>query len=349
MLARRGQPHRPGRARATRPRSAVSFAAPCFLLLLLLVPVAAAALLCSPTAARRAPQRRFASPRLLPSVAPAAARLPPPPAAARSTRAALAAVALALARPEATVAVPEERAAVVLVTDISGSMQAHGRAPVADRSRAPRRARLPRSTRRSELRVGARRLQPRRAGDRGAARRARRRARADRAPAAQRRHGHRRGAGRGARRCSTPRGGAGDEPPARPAARDPALGRRRRPTAATRSPVAREAARARIPIYTVALGTDAGTIQVQRPDGTTRDPPGAARPRRRCAGSPRSAARARSRPNAGDELATVYERLGSQVATRDEQREITAAFAGGAVALLLVGGALSLRWFGRLP
>jgi Ca-activated chloride channel family protein len=53
--------------------------------------------------------------------------------------------------------------------------------------------------------------------------------------------------------------------------------------------------------------------------------------------------------DAGDEIATVYERLGSQVATHEEQREVTAAFAGGAAALLLAGGALSLRWFGRLP
>ena len=50
-----------------------------------------------------------------------------------------------------------------------------------------------------------------------------------------------------------------------------------------------------------------------------------------------------------DELSTVYERLGSRVATRDEKREISAAFAGGAAVLLLMGGALSLRWFGRLP
>ena len=53
--------------------------------------------------------------------------------------------------------------------------------------------------------------------------------------------------------------------------------------------------------------------------------------------------------DAGDELATVYERLGSRVATREERRQVTAAFAGGAVALLLLGGALSLRWFGRIP
>jgi Ca-activated chloride channel family protein len=48
-------------------------------------------------------------------------------------------------------------------------------------------------------------------------------------------------------------------------------------------------------------------------------------------------------------LTTVYDRLGSQLGTRKAKREITAAFIGGALALLAVGGALSLRWFGRLP
>ena len=49
------------------------------------------------------------------------------------------------------------------------------------------------------------------------------------------------------------------------------------------------------------------------------------------------------------ELSEVYERLGSQVSTRPERREITAAFAAGAALLMLGGGAASLRWFGRLP
>ena len=47
-------------------------------------------------------------------------------------------------------------------------------------------------------------------------------------------------------------------------------------------------------------------------------------------------------------LSTVYERLGSKVATRREEREVTGAFAGGAAVLLLLGGGLSLRWFRRL-
>ena len=48
-------------------------------------------------------------------------------------------------------------------------------------------------------------------------------------------------------------------------------------------------------------------------------------------------------------LSTVYHRLGSQLGRRNVPREITAGFVGGAVALLAIAGALSLRWFGRLP
>jgi Ca-activated chloride channel family protein len=48
-----------------------------------------------------------------------------------------------------------------------------------------------------------------------------------------------------------------------------------------------------------------------------------------------------------DRLTEVYDRLGSQVATEREPREITAAFAGGALELV-AGGLLSLHWFRRL-
>jgi Ca-activated chloride channel family protein len=98
----------------------------------------------------------------------------------------------------------------------------------------------------------------------------------------------------------------------------------------------------------VALGTDSGTIEVDRPDGTTvtRPVPPDRDTMRRIATI--SGARSFS-ADAGDQLGAVYEHLGSQVATRKEQREVTAAFAAGAGALLLAGGAMSLRWFGRLP
>ena len=51
----------------------------------------------------------------------------------------------------------------------------------------------------------------------------------------------------------------------------------------------------------------------------------------------------------GDQLDAVYERLGSQIGTRPEKREITAGFAAGGMALLLAAAGLSLRAGGRLP
>jgi Ca-activated chloride channel homolog len=47
-------------------------------------------------------------------------------------------------------------------------------------------------------------------------------------------------------------------------------------------------------------------------------------------------------------LSDVYERLGSQLGTKKEPREITAGFAGAGLALLALGAVMSLRWFGRL-
>jgi Ca-activated chloride channel family protein len=114
--------------------------------------------------------------------------------------------------------------------------------------------------------------------------------------------------------------------------------------------VARRAARLRIPIYTVALGTDSGTIEVPRPG------PASGTETRRVPPDPATMVRV-ARTSRGqaytvddaEELDTVYDRLGSQLGTRDERREITAAFVGGALGLLGAAGAFSLRWFGRLP
>jgi Ca-activated chloride channel homolog len=319
----------------------VSFQSPLFLLALLVVPAAVAVYLLVDRR-RRAGAARFASPALMPSVAPTG------PGFRRHLpltlyAVALAAVTLALARPETTVAVPEERAAVVLATDISGSMDARDVTP--SRMTAVRRAALDFIERAPvELRVGAvafnhsvRSIEP---------------PRADRADT------------RALIEGLSPSGGTatGEGLAAavgllgRQGARD-----RERPPAAVillsdgasthgRDPldVAREAARLRIPIYTVALGTNSGTIRVQGRGGTavTRSVPPDREAMRRIATI--SGARTFS-ADAGEELATVYERLGSQVATREERREITAAFVGGAAAFLLLGGAMSLRWFGRLP
>jgi hypothetical protein len=49
-----------------------------------------------------------------------------------------------------------------------------------------------------------------------------------------------------------------------------------------------------------------------------------------------------------ERLRAVYEHLGSQLGHKNEKRQITTRFAGAAVALLLLGAAMSLHWFGRL-
>jgi Ca-activated chloride channel family protein len=103
--------------------------------------------------------------------------------------------------------------------------------------------------------------------------------------------------------------------------------------------VAEEAARQGVPVYTVALGTPEGTL----PDGKPVPPDTASLQ----AIAQTSGGEAFTAQDASG-LSAVYERLGSQVAMRDEPREITGAFAGGAMALLLLGGGLSLRWFRRL-
>jgi Ca-activated chloride channel family protein len=319
----------------------VSFQEPVFLLSLLVVPAAVAIYLMSDRR-RRAGTEAFASPRLMPAVAPRG------PGVRRHLplvlyALALAAVAIALARPEATVAVPEERAAVVLATDISGSMDAEDVPP--SRIAAVRRAArdfLDQAP--GELRVGAvafnhsvRSIEPPRAE------RDDTRALVD---------------------GLTPSGGTATGEGlaaavgllARRGARD-----RKRPPAAIillsdgtsthgrdPIPVARQAGRLRIPIYTVAFGTDGGTIEVRGRGGSrvTRQVPPDRVAMRRIATI--SGARTFN-ADAGEELATVYERLGSQVATRDEKREVSVAFVGGAAAFLLLGGLMSLRWFGRLP
>ena len=49
-----------------------------------------------------------------------------------------------------------------------------------------------------------------------------------------------------------------------------------------------------------------------------------------------------------DKVKEIYAGLGTRLSSRSEKREVTAAFAGGAILLLGAAGALSLRWFGRL-
>jgi Ca-activated chloride channel homolog len=114
---------------------------------------------------------------------------------------------------------------------------------------------------------------------------------------------------------------------------------------------AQAAAKLKIPVYTVTLGTQSGTITVPRsPDDpaagtiTKPVPPDEASLRQIAQASGGKSFSAES----ADDLSAVYQRLGSQLGTKKEPREITAGFAGAGLALIALGAALSLRWFGRL-
>jgi Ca-activated chloride channel family protein len=112
--------------------------------------------------------------------------------------------------------------------------------------------------------------------------------------------------------------------------------------------VAAQAARKlHIPVYTVALGTQQGTITVPRRGGgtvTQRVPPDPAA----LAQIARASGGASFTAQTASGLKQVYAKLGSQLGHKDEKRQITTAFAGGAAALLLSGLGMSLAWFGRL-
>ncbi len=312
----------------------MSFAAPWFLLGLLAVPLVAAVYARAHARRLRAAEA-FAAPALRSAVAPAQ------PGWRRHLPMVLFGLALvvllvALARPEVTVAVPIERANVMLVTDESSSMRATDVEPT--RLEAARHAGeefldgVP-----DRIRVGVvafsthSRLASPPTEDREAVRRALDLLRA---------------------KGSTATGDALDLA-LRTLRRPPRPGVRRTPGAIVllsdgrptrgRDPVgvARQARRLGIPVYTVALGTERGVIQLG--ERLVPVPPDRAGLERI---AEVSGGRAFSADDAG-QLDAVYRDLAERVATRHESREMTAAAVAGALVLMLAGAAGSLRWFAR--
>ncbi len=108
--------------------------------------------------------------------------------------------------------------------------------------------------------------------------------------------------------------------------------------------VAAEAKRLKIPIYAVALGTQSGTLR--QPDGSTSPVPPDTATLESIART--TGGRFFTAPTTR-ELEAVYANLGRGLATRKEKQEITAAFAGGGLALLLAGLVTGLLRNGRLP
>lgn len=107
------------------------------------------------------------------------------------------------------------------------------------------------------------------------------------------------------------------------------------------------ARKAGIPVHTIALGTQQGTVTINRGgvDITVLVPPDRltlARIAEATGGTTFEATDA-------DRLASVYKELGSIVATKKKPREVTAAFVVAAAALLAAGIGLAGLWAPRLP
>ncbi|MGZ4169666.1 MAG: VWA domain-containing protein [Solirubrobacteraceae bacterium] len=110
--------------------------------------------------------------------------------------------------------------------------------------------------------------------------------------------------------------------------------------------VSQEAKKDRIPIYTVALGTAGGVLPNPDPLAPAQPvPPDPQLMHEIARVSGGSAFNARS----ADELSSIYKKLGSQLSSVTRQKEITAWFAAAGVVLLIGAAAASARWSGRLP
>jgi Ca-activated chloride channel family protein len=316
----------------------VSFASPVWLLGLALVPLA----LLAYQASRRRGSRYAVRYTAVPALKLAAAAVPAwrrhVPAAL--ALAALAALVLALAKPEKTVAVPVERASIMLVTDHSRSMSATDVEP--DRlSAAQRAARTFLNQLPSQVRVGAVAFSdtpdavqaP--SSDHDAARRIVDGQVADGATAT----------------------GAALEVAIDALKNDKQNGKRPPSAIVLLSdgkttvppdpvPVARTAGQLKIPIYTVALGTRDATVPNPNPFGTpllVAPDPETLRQIAEVSGGKAFTA------EDSDSLKSIYKTLGSQLGTKQQKKQITASFAIGGLILLLGAGVSSLRGAGRLP
>jgi Ca-activated chloride channel homolog len=318
----------------------VTFASPLVLIALLGLPVLAAAYVAEQRH-RRAKAAAFAAPAVQASVAPRRPgwrrHLP-----MIAVLVAIALLVIAVAKPERTVAVPVEHASIMLATDVSGSMTATDVRP----------------TRLTAAKQAARRFVeqvPKRVNVGVMAFN-------DIASVLQSPTSDRDAVNSAINGMSSSGGTATGNAIATATSvlqRQPGIKGKRPPAAIVllsdgastrgRDPVAaaQTARKLHIPVYTVALGTQSGTITVPRRGGgtvTERVPPDpvALRQIARASGGQTFTAQTASG------LSEVYKKLGSQLGHKKEKRQITNVFAGAAAVLLLAGLGMSLGWFGRL-
>jgi Ca-activated chloride channel homolog len=322
----------------------VTFGQPFFLLALLVVPALAVGYLTLQRDRARA-AAAFAAPRMAPSVAPQRPRwrrhVP-----LLAFLLAVIALVVALAQPQKTVAVPVEHAQIMLLTDVSGSMLATDVKP--NRLVAARRAAqafIDKVPKRVNVGIEAFNQVPQVLANPTTDR--------DALAAALGRLKSSGGTATGEAIVTATR--VLQQAPAQDGRKPPSAIVLLSDGASTKGvdPIAaaQAAAKLKVPVYTVTLGTPSGTITVPRdprnPSGGTVTkpvPPDTASLERIAQAS---GGRSYTAESATD-LSDVYKRLGSQLGTKKEPRQITAGFAGLGLALLGLGAAMSLRWSGRL-
>jgi Ca-activated chloride channel family protein len=112
---------------------------------------------------------------------------------------------------------------------------------------------------------------------------------------------------------------------------------------------AEQATQLGVPVYTIALGTPGGTITAPTGRGgamqTINVPPDLDTLKQIAEMTDASFFEA---PTEND-LRAIYQDLGSRVGFTEEQQEVTALFAGLGLVFMLFGGALAAVWFNRIP
>jgi Ca-activated chloride channel family protein len=111
---------------------------------------------------------------------------------------------------------------------------------------------------------------------------------------------------------------------------------------------ASEAAAAGVPVYTIALGTAAGVVDVADDRGVMHHLSVPPDPETLASIAETTGARSFLAPTATD-LATIYQSLGTKVGYTQEQQEVTQWFAAGALVLVMAGAGLAAVWFNRFP
>jgi Ca-activated chloride channel family protein len=317
---------------------ALAFASPVWLFALALVPLALLAYVASRRNAKRYAVRfpAVATVRQAAGVVPAWRRHLP----AALALAALASLVFALAKPQRSVAVPIERASIMLILDHSRSMLATDVQP--DRIGAAQKAartfidQLP-----SAVRLGAVAYSDS----------------PDAVQAPSNDHGQARSIIDGAVADGATATGDALQVAIDALRRDVQKGKRPPQAIVLLSdgkttvgpdpvPIARVAGQLKIRVYTVALGTRDATVPNPNPFGSPLSVAPDPETLRRI--SQASGGRAFTAED-DSQLSSIYKTLGSQLGTRKVQKQVTASFAIGGLVLLLGAAAASMRWAGRLP